>query len=117
MTDHGTPIQSDNGADDFAAEEATLGAATLEYHCTEQELEEAGFASGFSVGNIDEMPEKDTEFVPDPADRTAGSAQCSAAGELMEMFPARRFGSLLELVAIFGLDRPLPARRDPCTAL
>jgi len=81
--------------------------------CTEKELEKAGF----TVGDLTDMPETDPEFVPDPMDRLASGTGSSPAGDLTEMFPARRFSSLLALVEIFGLDRPLPARCDPCTAL
>jgi hypothetical protein len=80
--------------------------------CTEKELEKAGF----SVGDLADMPETDPEFVPDPMDRLAAGTG-SPACDLTEHFPACRFGSLLALVEIFDLDRPLQARRDPCTAL
>jgi hypothetical protein len=81
---------------------------------TEKELE----AAGFIVGDLEDMPETDPEFVPDPMGRLAsGGGACSVPGDLMEMFPAGRFGSLLALVEIFGLDRPLPARCDPRTTL
>jgi hypothetical protein len=81
--------------------------------CTEKELEQAGF----SVGDLSDMPETDPEFVPDPMDRFASGTSSSPVGDLMEHFPARRFSSLLALVEIFDLDRPLTARCDPCTAL
>jgi len=81
--------------------------------CTEKELEKAGF----TVGDLADMPETDPEFVPDPMDRLASGVECGRACDLIEMFLARRFDSLLALVEIFGLDQPLPARCDPCTAL
>ena len=81
--------------------------------CTEKELEKAGF----TVGDLTDMPETDPEFVPDPMDRHSSGTYSSPVSDLMERFPARRFGSLLALVEIFDLDRPLTARCDPCTDL
>lgn len=85
-----------------------------QYLCTDEELEEAGF----TVGNLSDMPETDPEFIPDPRDRLAYLAgRHSAAGALVEQFPAARFGALLELVEIFGLDPAASTRCDPCSVL
>jgi hypothetical protein len=38
-------------------------AATIDYHCTRQELEEAGYGGGYSEQDLGDMPEIDSEFV------------------------------------------------------
>jgi hypothetical protein len=48
-------------------------AATINYRCTRRELREAGFGGGYSVEDLDGMPEIDSEFmapavVDDPLD-------------------------------------------------
>jgi hypothetical protein len=42
------------------------GGSTVNYHCTEEELAEAGFADGFSTRIIEEMPEHESEFIGRP---------------------------------------------------
>lgn len=53
--------------------EFRTGGSGIEYHCTEQELIEGGFADGMTVRDLNDMPEHDPEFAPpqvvgDPAD-------------------------------------------------
>lgn len=38
-------------------------AATIDYHCTRQELQEAGYGGGYSEQDLVDMPEIDSEFI------------------------------------------------------
>jgi hypothetical protein len=62
-----TDVEPDDS--EFPDIEAEFGGTqtTIEYHCTEQELAEAGFAGGFHVRALDDMPEHESEFVPESA--------------------------------------------------
>jgi hypothetical protein len=76
MPDHLTqPDDIDDS--EFPDVEAEFGgtSATVEYHCTEEELAEARYAGGFTVRTRDDMPEHESEFlaplvVTDPLDYT-----------------------------------------------
>jgi hypothetical protein len=61
----------DGAPDDseFPDIEAEFGGthSTVEYHCTEEELAEAGFGDGFTVRRLGDMPEHESEFVPESA--------------------------------------------------
>ncbi len=89
--------------------------------CSERELEEAGF----SIGDLDEMPDVDHEFVAapdsapdedsgDPLERLAAnpvgssdsllSRTSMALAEFMERWPIDRFEPMLELAAMLDLN-------------
>ncbi len=72
--------------------------STVQYECSVQELEEAGFHRGFSIREIDQMPEHESEFIPGPAGQLAGIRDCLAA---LYRVPPK---ALLELVEMFDLD-------------
>ena len=72
--------------------------STVQYRCSMQELEEAGFDRGFSIREIDQMPEHESEFIPGPAGQLAGIRDCLAA---LYRVPPK---ALLELVEMFDLD-------------
>jgi hypothetical protein len=81
---------------------------------TDEELEEAGF----TIGELDEMPQTVGDELPDPRDRPSNLTRRQyAIGELVDCFPARRLEVLLELVEIFGLDSPTSNRLNLCRAL
>jgi hypothetical protein len=69
MTDYEPANDCDADDSEFPDIEAEFGGAgaSVEYHCTEQELADAGFADGFSVRDLGDMPEHESEFVPAPA--------------------------------------------------
>jgi hypothetical protein len=57
-------------------------AATIDYRCTRQELEEAGYGGGYSEADLGDMPEIDSEFmvravVEDPRDYLQGPYGCT----------------------------------------
>ncbi|MGO9762164.1 MAG: hypothetical protein ACLP1Q_12990 [Solirubrobacteraceae bacterium] len=93
-------------------EDEQLGGATstVQYECSMQELEEAGFHRGFSIRHIDEMPEHESEFIPGPAGQLSGIRDCLAA---LYRVPPK---ALLELVEMFDLDWG-SAPYDPYTPL
>lgn len=59
---------------------------TLEYIGTFREIREAGLGAGFSIREIDEMPEHESEFVPAPDPRSAALEDELAA--IAELAPA-----------------------------
>jgi hypothetical protein len=61
------------------------GESTIEYHCTPQELEEAGLHDGCTVGYLEEMPEVDSEFIPDPHGEQSLIRDGAGLGELVEL--------------------------------
>jgi hypothetical protein len=71
---------------------------TVQYQCSMQELEEAGFHQGFSIRHIDEMPEHESEFIPGPSGQLTGIRDCLAALHRVPPKP------LLELVELLDLD-------------
>lgn len=86
-----------------------------EYRCTETELRRAG---GFTIANLDDMPETDAEFITDPRERLAHlENKYGPACDLAAQTPIGRFAPMLELVEILGLDRIRAASCDPCSAL
>jgi hypothetical protein len=66
MTDYKPVNDLETDDSEFPDIEAEFGGAgaSVEYHCTEEELADAGFAGGFSVRALDDMPEHESEFVP-----------------------------------------------------
>jgi hypothetical protein len=86
------------------------GISTVQYRCSLQELEEAGFHRGFSIRHIDQMPEHESEFIPGPAGQLSGIRDCLAA---LYRVPPK---ALLELVEMFELDWG-NAAYDPYTPL
>jgi hypothetical protein len=86
-----------------------------EYVCTETELRRAG---GFTITNLDEMPETDPEFITDPQDHIAPlEPKHWPACALAEETPIGRFATMLELIEILGLDPTRAASCDPCSVL
>ena len=76
--------------------------STVQYECSMQELEEAGFHRGFSIRHIDQMPEHESEFIPGPAGQLSGIRDCLAALYRVPPKP------LLELVEMFDLEWASP---------
>jgi len=68
--------------DDLDLLECTSRAATINYRCTRRELAEAGYGGGYSEGNLDGMPEIDSEFMAsavadDPLDYLEAAPGCT----------------------------------------
>jgi hypothetical protein len=55
-----------------------------EYHYTDRELEEAGF----TIRDLGDMPEHESDFIPDPARHLAEQLECSPSElrEIMDRF-------------------------------
>jgi hypothetical protein len=87
-------------AESILEEQGYLGVdtSTVQYRCSMQELEEAGFHEGFSIRHIDEMPEHESEFVPGPSGQLSGIRDYLAA---LYRVPPK---ALLELVERFDRD-------------
>ncbi len=66
MTDYKFVNDLDTEDSEFPDIEAEFGSAgaSVEYHCTEEELADAGYARGFSIRYLDDMPEHESEFLP-----------------------------------------------------
>lgn len=54
----------DPDEDDLELRGRSAQAATIDYRATRQELSEAGYGDGYSVQDLDGMPEIDSEFAP-----------------------------------------------------
>jgi len=87
-------------AESILEEQGNLGGdtSTVQYRCSMQELEEAGFHKGFSIRHIDQMPEHESEFVPGASGQLSGIRDYLAA---LYRVPPK---ALLELVELFYLD-------------
>jgi hypothetical protein len=81
-----------------------------EYHCTDQELERAGF----TIRDLEEMAQTDPDSITDPLERLEYLERRHGAAGVPEN---ERFGVLLELVALYGLDPRRTAAWLPCRAL
>jgi hypothetical protein len=100
-----TDQQAHHDVDEPALEE--------EYVCTETELRRAG---GFTITNLDEMPDTDPEFITDPRDHIA-PPEHRLACVLAEETPIGWFATMLELIEILGLDPTRAASCEPCSVL
>jgi hypothetical protein len=92
-------------------------AATIDYRCTRQELEEAGFGGGYTEQDLTDMPEIDSEFmapavVEDPRDRLEARYGCAVEDLLdsVERFDWTAMPGFQRLanVLIDGLCQPCP---------
>jgi hypothetical protein len=87
------------------------GGIGIEYHCTEQELVEAGFAGSFIERSLEEMPEHESEFAPeaaidDPLDYLDEGASPAALLELCERWAPSQLSRLMGLTdAVLGALR------------
>ncbi len=82
-----------------------------EYHCTDHELERAGF----TIRHLDEMGEPDPEFITDPREWLEYLERRHDSTGLPE---DERFGAMLEFVELYGLDPCFTAAAGhPCRAL
>jgi hypothetical protein len=89
-TDYSEEEWEEPDEDDLELLGLSSQAATIEYHCTRQELEEAGYGGAYTEDDLAEMPEIDSEFmaprvVTDPLD-------------YLEALYDRRLRELLDLI-------------------
>jgi hypothetical protein len=75
--------------DEFPDVRAEFGG---DYHYTERELEEAGFV----IRDLGDMPEHESEFIPDPATHLAAQLDCSPS-EMREIMDGFAFLECLTL--------------------
>lgn len=64
--DDGEELWPEPEDDDLGLLERSARAASLDYECTTQELEEAGFGNGYIEEQLAAAPDVDHEFVPEP---------------------------------------------------
>jgi hypothetical protein len=81
-----------------------------EYHCTDQELERAGF----TIRDLEEMAQTDPDGITDPLERLEYLERRHGPAGVPEH---ERSGVLLELVALYDLDPRRVAAWLPCRAL
>jgi hypothetical protein len=94
MTHHVTKHHQATGGENLPANSKSRGVGvTEEYQCTDEELADAGF----QLREIEDMPEHESEFVPDPR-----------GGEPCLIRPGAGLGELVELTDID--PRPLRLR-------
>jgi hypothetical protein len=118
MPDHLTQPE-DIDDSEFPDVEAEFGgtSATVEYHCTEEELAEAGYEGGFTVRTLDDMPEHESEFlapavVTDPLDYTEApyGGPLRALLESVEQWDWTEIAALTRLVNALTADWMGPVR-------
>lgn len=80
-----------------------------EYHCTDQELERAGF----TIRDLEEMAETDAEFITDPRERLEYLERRHGSTDPGDT----RFGAMFELVEMYDLDPRDTGAWHPCRAL
>lgn len=115
MPDHdrNSDIEPDDSEFPDIEAEFAGAAASVEYHCTEQELAEAGFAGGFTVRTLDDMPEHESQFAPasallDPLDYLDPPHSCTPRALLdsVERWDWTELPGLQRLAGVLTTEHP-----------